>query len=43
MSVYKKDIDNYQNILDKIRNGFDTLVFNTVEKRYAGKSFGKKD
>ena len=33
MSVYKKDIDSYQNILDKIRNGFDTLVFNSVEEK----------
>lgn len=33
MSIYKKDIDNYQSILDRVRSGFDTLIFNSVEEK----------
>ena len=33
MSTYKKDIDAYQNVLDKLNNSFDTIKFDTPDEK----------
>lgn len=33
MSTYKKDIDTYKNILDKLNNSFDTIKFDTPNEK----------
>lgn len=33
MSIYKKDIDKYQSILDKISSGFNSFTLDTVNEK----------
>ena len=33
MSTYKKDINAYQNVLDRLNNSFDTIKFDTPNEK----------